>query len=112
VRPSNFFKREGNDIEIELPISVSEAILGGEVKTPTIDGSILLKIPPHVSSGQKLRVPGKGVPSLKGGKRGDQIVSLKIVTPPSVDSEFKQAVEAWSTRQPYNPRAGLEGELR
>jgi DnaJ-class molecular chaperone len=107
VKPSPLFRRNGSDIEVDLPISIAEAVLGGEVKTPTIDGTILLKVPPLVSSGLRLRIPGKGVPALKGGKRGDQFVVLKIVTPSTIDPEFKKAVEAWKARQPFDPR-GVE----
>ena len=107
VASSPLFKRLGDDLEMELPISVSEAILGGEIKVPTIDGSILLKVPSGVSSGQRLRVPGKGVPGHKGTKRGDQFVILKIMTPPTVDPAFKEAVAEWSKRQSFDPRASL-----
>ncbi len=107
VAPSPLFTRQGNDIEIEIPISVPEALLGGEIKVPTVDGSILLNIPPLVSSGQKLRVGGKGV---KG--KGDQLVKLKIVNPNQktdvLDEEFKNAVELWKKRHPFDPRAGKQ----
>ena len=106
VRPSHRFKREGQHIEIEIPISISEAILGAEINVPTLDGSILLKVPSGVSSGQKLRVAGKGVPARGTEPAGDERVILKIVTPKSIDSEFKTAVEAWATREPQHPREG------
>ena len=101
VKPSALFKRNGNHVEMEFPISFAEAILGGEVRVPTLDGSILLKIPPSISSGQKLRVAGKGVPAHGPEKAGDQHVSLKIITPPTVDEELKTAVKAWSERHPF-----------
>jgi DnaJ-class molecular chaperone len=115
VRPSKLFKREQNDLEIELPISLSEAVLGSEVKVPTIDGSVLLKIPPQVNSGQRLRISGKGVPITGTTQRGNQFVILKILnTPVTIDEEFKQAIKSWSDRQPYDPRSGwigLKGEV-
>ena len=107
VKSSPLFRRVGKDIELELPISVSEAILGTEVKVPSLEGSLLLKVPPGVSSGQRLRVSGMGVPDLKDGKKGDQYVILKIVLPQAFDPEFKREVEAWSRRQPFDPRANL-----
>lgn len=107
VKPSALFKREGQNIEIELPISFGEAILGTEVKVPTIDGSVLLKIPAGVSSGARLRIAGKGV--AVAGKRGDQYVAIKILIPPAVDSELKQAVDAWSKRETFDPRTGWIG---
>lgn len=107
VRPSTVFRRVNQDLEMELPISLAEAVLGAEVKAPTIDGFILVKIPPHVSSGKKLRIPGKGVPDLTTGRRGDGIIILKITVPPTIDTEFEKAVQAWSRRHPYNPRETL-----
>jgi DnaJ-class molecular chaperone len=107
VRPSALFKRIGRNLEMELPISFAEAVLGAEVKTPTIDGTVLLKIPPGVSSGARLRIAGKGVSS--SGMRGDQFVLIKIVVPPDIDADLKQAVESWSKRQVFDPRAGWNG---
>ena len=103
VKPSALFRRDGRDLEVELPISFAEAVLGAEVKVPTIDGSVLLKIKPGVSSGTRLRVAGKGVPM--GDKRGDQFVVLKILVPTSVDADLKQAMESWNKRQTFDPRA-------
>lgn len=100
VKPSSTFKRTGKDLEIELPVSFRDAILGAEVKVPTIDGTILMKIPANVSSGQKLRAKGKGVLDPATQTRGDQIVILHVKMPEKVDEEFKKAVEAWSKRQP------------
>ena len=99
VKPSLTFRRIGKDLEVELPVSFSDAILGGEVKVPTIDGSILMNIPPNVSSGQKLRAKGKGVLDPVTNTRGDQIAVLKIKMPEKVDAEFRKAVEDWSKRQ-------------
>jgi DnaJ-class molecular chaperone len=113
VRPSGLFRRAGpasKDVEIELPVSLPEAILGAEVKVPTLDGSVMLKIPPGVSTGSRLRIAGKGIAS--GAKRGDQYVAIKLVAPPDPDPGFKQAVEAWSKRQSYDPRAGWAGRAR
>ncbi len=98
VQPSPVFKRVGKELEIEVPISLSEAILGGEIKVPTIDGSILLMVPPNISAGQKMRVGNKGVP-YADGKRGAQIVKLNVQMPETIDEEFRKAVEAWSKRK-------------
>jgi DnaJ-class molecular chaperone len=112
VLHSPLFKREGHDLEIDLPISISEAILGAEIKVPTIDGHVFLKIPSGVSSGKKFRLTGKGILNSSTGKRGDQFVVLKLVCPPNVDPEIKQAVDAWNQRQAFDARAdwaGLQG---
>jgi DnaJ-class molecular chaperone len=106
VKPSPVFQRVGNHIETEISISIADALLGGEVKVPTLDGSVLLTIPAGVSSGQKLRVAGKGV-SAKGSEvAGDQRVVLKIITPKEIDQEFKLAIEAWKKRTANGSRSG------
>jgi DnaJ-class molecular chaperone len=98
VKPSAEFNRVENDLESTLSISFAEAILGGEVKAPTLDGSVLLKVPPKVSSGTRLRIKGKGVP-ITASTRGDQFCILKITVPATVDLELTSAVEAWLKRQ-------------
>lgn len=102
VRPLKGFQRDGNDIEMELPISFMEAITGAEVEVPTIDGSVMMKIPPGVSTGSKLRIKGKGAGAR--GRRGNQIINLKIVMPKEVDPALKNAVENLKSQFNYNPR--------
>jgi len=109
VLPSPLFKREGDDLEVEVPISVSESILGAKVKVPTIDGPVFLTIPAGASSGMKLRLSGKGVLNNSTGKRGDQYAVLKLICPPNADPEIKQAVQAWAHRQTFDARAGWIG---
>ena len=99
------FRRDGDDIEIELPITLDEAVLGGKVATPTIDGPVNLTIPKGVSSGRVLRLRGKGVK--RGDKRGDQRVTLKIVSPPSIDPELEAFFEKWRKDHGYDPRKGM-----
>ena len=113
VLPSSLFKRVQNNLEIELPVSLSEALLGAEIKVPTINGSVILKVPAQTGSGQRLRVPGKGVQAGKDGKQGDLVVIIKVVMPETIDSEFKESVASWSKRQPSEIRTrwiGNEGE--
>jgi curved DNA-binding protein len=81
VRPHAFYRQEGKDIYIDLPLTVAEAIRGAKVTIPTIDGPTLLTVPPGTSSGQKLRLRGKGVPDPKTRERGDQYAVIKIVVP-------------------------------
>jgi DnaJ-class molecular chaperone len=99
IRPDPAFTRNGDDVEIEVPVSLQEAVLGGEIQVPTLDGSVLLKIPKGVNSGTKLRVRGKGVP-----KRGDQFVRLKIVLPSEIDSQLEDAIKNWAKTHAYDPR--------
>src|SRR5436309_2833521 len=85
------FRREGDDIHVTVPISITEASLGGKIEVPTIDGRTQLKIPPGTQSGQKLRMREKGVPSAtKDGARGDEIVEVKIVVPQLRDERSKE----------------------
>jgi DnaJ-class molecular chaperone len=102
VKPLSGFKRTGKDIEVEVPISFIEAIAGGEIKVPTLEGEILMKVPAGVSSGSKLRIKGKGAGA--GDTRGSEIVSLKIVSPKQVDPALKSAVENLKAQFDYNPR--------
>lgn len=111
VKPSPLFQREGSDLVLELPISFSEALLGADVRVPTLEGAILLHIPAGASAGQKLRVSGKGVPSPRprDEKRGDLLVSLKVTVPKSIDPELRSAVESWARRHSFDARAGWIG---
>ncbi len=103
-KSSNEFKRTGSDIEIEIPISLDEAVNGLKIKVPTIDGAVLLTIPPGANTGTKLRIKGKGLPHKHGKSRGDQIVVLKVALPEKTDSEFNEFIKKWSNDHPYNPR--------
>lgn len=103
-RPSKEFKRTGSDIEIEIPISLDEAANGSRIKVPTIDGAVLLTVPPGANTGTKLRIKEKGLPHKHGKGRGDQIVVLKVVLPAKTDSEFNEFIKKWSNDHPYNPR--------
>lgn len=102
VAPDPMFRREGNDIFLTLPISLSEAILGGKVATPTIDGTVNLTIPKGATTGQKLRLRGRGIDG------GDQQVELKVMMPPKVDPELEAFMESWRKSHDYDPRAGLK----
>lgn len=99
VKASPVFKRNGKDLEVEVPVSFSDAVLGGEIKVPTIDGSVLMKIPANISTDQKLRLKGKGVVDSTNNSRGDQIVILKVKMIEKVDEDFIKAVQDWKKRQ-------------
>lgn len=105
IAPHRFFRREGDDVRLDLPISLDEAVLGAKVKVPTVDGAVMLSVPKGSSSGKVLRLKGKGFHG-KDGKRGDQLVTLMIDIPAS-DAELEAFVEGWSRRGKGNPRAGL-----
>ncbi len=107
VRPHEFFRREGSDILISLPITVTEAALGTKIEIPTISGKTLLRIPPGTQSGQKFRLRGKGVPSLRTGGVGDQIVEVRIIVPRIADERSREILRELARLNPENPRAGL-----
>ena len=88
VQPHPFFTREGDDIQVELPITIKEAALGGEVRAPTTTGRVMLKIPPHSNTGDTLRLRGKGV-RRRGGGAGDELVRLKVVMPKTPNAELE-----------------------
>ena len=107
VRPHPLYRREGDDIVLELPVTIDEALLGAKIETPTIDGPVSLTVPKGASSGQTLRLRGRGV-KRRGGGRGDQRVVLKIVAPPKVDDELADFLKSWRERHAYDPRRGLK----
>ncbi|CAM5196769.1 Chaperone protein DnaJ OS=Castellaniella defragrans OX=75697 GN=dnaJ PE=3 SV=1 [Castellaniella defragrans] len=105
VLPDPRFKREGDDVIVELPVSLSEAVLGGEVRAPTPTGDVMLKVPPHASSGTTLRLKGKGAPRREGGF-GDELVRLKVVLPKPPDPELEAFIAQWEKGKAHNPREG------
>jgi DnaJ-class molecular chaperone len=104
IKPHPFFKRDDNNIRLDLPVSLDEAVLGAKVKVPTVDGAVMLSIPAGSSSGKILRLKGKGFHA-KGGERGDQLVTLMVDIP--ADEDLKNFVEGWSGKGKGNPRASF-----
>jgi DnaJ-class molecular chaperone len=103
IRPHPKFTRAGNDIVSELPITLSEAVLGGRVEVATVDGSVNLTIPKGSNTGTRLRVRGKGA-LLADGHRGDHYVTLKVVLPNPPDDDLVRLVEGWAPSHPYRVR--------
>lgn len=104
VEPHPFFRREGNDIHLNLPVTLGEAIHGAKVSVPTLQGAVAMTIPGGSSSGQVLRLKGKGVPAHAIHAPGDQLVTLQIVLPESADAELADMVKRWESSHPYDPR--------
>lgn len=104
VREHPYFRREGDDIYVDLPISVSEAALGAKVDVPTLEGTASVAIPPLSSSGMKLRLRGKGV-AAPGRDHGDQYVVLKIVLPKKISSRGEQLLREFGEAEKFDPRA-------
>ena len=105
VQPHKFFTRHGDDVRLELPITLAEAVLGGSIKAPTVDKPVMLTIPKGTTSGKTLRLKGKGFHK-KGGTRGDQLVTLMIDIPAS-DAALAAFVESWDGREARNPRGSM-----
>lgn len=110
VLPHSFFRRDGQNVLIELPISLPEAVLGASVKVPTVDGPVNLKVPSGSNTGTKLRLKGKGIVGAKGGSRGDQMVSLKVVLPDEQDEELQDWVTKWAETHAYDARSKLKAK--
>lgn len=104
VRPHPQFTRKDNDIYAELPVTLGEAVLGGRIEVPTVDGTVSMTVPKGANTGTRLRVRGKGAPPPGGGPRGDHYVTLKVMLPPSPDDELVRFVEEWSPKHPYRVR--------
>jgi len=95
VKPHPIFERKGNDIYVETPISLKEAVLGGKITAPTIAGEVAVTVPKNSSSGTVLRLRGRGVVKGKNAPGGDQYVKLKIVLPEGGDKELEEFVKQW-----------------
>ncbi len=97
-----YFRREGKDVILEVPLGVAEAVLGTKVDVPTLDGTHLsVKVPPGTSSGSRLRLRGKGIAG------GDQYIEVKVIVPAAADDRSRQLIEEFARLNPQNPRAGL-----
>lgn len=108
VAPDPVFRREGQNLLVDLPLTIAEAVLGTKVEVPTIhEGLVNLTIPPGTSSGMKLRLRGKGVPDRQSGQRGDQYVVVKIVVPKKIDPGAEAVLKQFDELTLLNPRKGM-----
>ncbi len=107
VEPHPFMRREGLDIHLDLPVTLHEAVLGGKVKVPTIDGAVNATVPSGSSGGTVLRLKGRGIMTPKGGRRGDQFVKLRIVLPEAGGEELAEFLKEWNPLD-YDPRKKLK----
>ena len=107
MRPHPVFRRDGDDILVILPITIDEAVLGGKVTAPTIDGPVGLTIPKGASSGHTLRLRGRGIARGGTGSKGDQRVELRIVSPPGQDKALADFLTEWRKTQAHDPRAEM-----
>lgn len=105
IAPHPFFKVEGADLRIDLPVTLYEAVLGAKVRVPTLGNAVELSVPKNTSSGRTFRLKGKGLP--KAGGTGDLFVTIRIMLPDGNDAELEALMEKWRDQHPYNPRSGL-----
>ncbi len=112
VKPHPVYSRKGDDIYLEVPVTVYEAALGRKIEIPTIDGTAEMTIPPGVQSGTRLRLKGKGVTNLKTKARGDQYIEIKIAMPDKIGEDDRKRFEELENSHPYNPRAKLSRYMR
>jgi DnaJ-class molecular chaperone len=111
IAPHRFFRREGGDLFVDLPVTVYEAGLGGAVRVPTLDGSTTIKLPVGTRNGQVIRIAGKGAPQPKakdGKGRGDLYVTVRIELPEPLDDEAKALLKRFESDHPYDPRRRFE----
>src|SRR4029077_2056160 len=103
IKPDRSFTRQGDDIYLELPVTLTEAVLGARIKVPTPTGAVTMTVPKGSNTGSTLRLRGKGAPKQAGG-HGDQLVKLKVVLPKESDPELEAFVTNWEGGKTYNPR--------
>ena len=103
IRPHPQFRREGDDIVMELPLAIDEAALGAKIDVPTISGTVRMTVPKGSNSGDVLRLKGRGIG--RKGAAGDQRVVLRVVMPDSVDPELEGFLRRWRESHRYDPRA-------
>ncbi len=104
VRTHRDFKRQGDDIVLDLAISIDEAVLGAKIEVPTATGRVALTVPKGTSSGTVFRLRGKGVRNLTTGASGDQLVTVRIVLPEAIDEQLAYFMSEWRQKNAYDPR--------
>ncbi|MCE5312013.1 MAG: molecular chaperone DnaJ [Nitrospiraceae bacterium] len=107
LKPHPLFKRKGNDIFMQLPVTFGEATLGAKVEVPTMDGEAIMKIPAGTQGGQRFKLSGKGFVSAKTKAHGNQYVDIIIAVPKHISEKVKEAVEEVETAYKESPRKGL-----
>jgi len=102
-----YFRVDGRDLRLDLPITAYEAVLGGKVQVPTIGGAVEMSLPPGVNSGRTLRLRGKGLPATGTALGGDLLVTLRVTLPEKIDAEFEGLMRKWASVSPYDPRKDM-----
>jgi DnaJ-class molecular chaperone len=105
IAPHPTFELDGNDIRLDLPITLYEAVLGAKVRVPTLDKPVEVTIPASTSGGRTFRLKGKGYPAKEGA--GDLLATVRIALPPTADPELEALMKKWQADKPYDPRKDL-----
>jgi DnaJ-class molecular chaperone len=108
VQPHAFFEARDSDVHVELPVTLTEAVLGGKVRVPTVGGPVMLNVPAGSNTGTSLRLKGRGLLDRKSGQRGDQYVKLKVVLPDPPDDKLKEFLASWEAGRAHDPRSAME----
>ena len=103
VRPHAIFRREGEQLVMDLPVTIPDAVLGGKVEARTPDGAVTLTVPKGANSGQSLRLKGRGLSDSRG-KRGDLLARIVLMLPEKPDAELEAFAERWRKERPYTPK--------
>ena len=106
INPHRFFARHGDDIHIDLPVTLAEAVLGARIRVPTPTGPVILTVPKGSNTGAVLRLKGKGVP--RRGGHGDELVKLKVTLPPEPNPELEAFLSTWAPGTSYDPRRDMQ----
>jgi DnaJ-class molecular chaperone len=107
IAPHPFFVRKGDNLHCDIPVALTEAVLGARIQVPTLEGSAALVLPPGSQSGQVFRLRGKGFPRLDGERRGDIYVTVKVLIPRGLDDRTQEIFRQLERLIPENPRVGL-----
>jgi DnaJ-class molecular chaperone len=107
IEPHRFFTRQGDDIHVQIPVTVTEAVLGSRINVPTAAGPVTMTVPKNSNTGTVLRLKGKGVPR-PGGGSGDQFVKLEVMLPPRPDTALETFLSSWEAGKLYDPRQDMQ----
>ncbi|MDB5596685.1 MAG: Chaperone DnaJ domain protein [Hyphomicrobiales bacterium] len=102
-----FFRVEGRDVRLDLPLTLYEAVLGGKVEVPTLSGKVEMSVPPGTNGGKTLRLRGKGLPAGDGKAAGDLLVTLRVMLPDGPAPDLEDLMRVWQAERPYDPRKDL-----
>jgi DnaJ-class molecular chaperone len=105
VTPHPLFQRDGADLRLDLPVTLYEAVLGGKVRVPTLDGAVELAIPAGTNAGRTFRLKGKGFPAKE--RKGDLLATVRIMLPEGQDGDLEELMRKWRETKPYDPRKGM-----